>query len=102
MVHIEADKPKNLLTIRFEGVVDVEELKRHLEMVEPRLADLQPGFELLVDLTALEFMEVAGAPYIERAMESCNRKGIKRIVRVIPDPRKDIGLKIMSFFHYDR
>jgi hypothetical protein len=24
------------------------------------------------------------------------------VVRVIPDPQKDIGMQIMSLFHYDR
>jgi hypothetical protein len=31
-----------------------------------------------------------------------DQKGIAKVVRVIPDPGKDIGLSIMSLFHYRR
>ena len=64
------------------------------------LAQLKSGFRLLADLTELESMDVACAPFIEKAMELCNQKGASMVVRVIPDPRRDIGLQIMSIFHY--
>jgi hypothetical protein len=35
-------------------------------------------------------------------MDSCDARGITMVVRIIPDPRKDIGLNIMSLFHYRR
>jgi len=35
-------------------------------------------------------------------MDLCNKKGVETVVRVIPDPHKDIGLNIMSLFHYRR
>ena len=39
----------------------------------------------------------------QRIMSLClNKKGIEMVVRVIPDPRKDIGLNILSLFHYRR
>jgi hypothetical protein len=41
-------------------------------------------------------------PYIERMMDLFNKKGVEMVVRVIPDPYKDIGLNIMSLFHYPR
>ena len=46
-------------------------------------------------------MNVACAPHIEKAMDLCNEKGASLVVRVIPDPHRDIGLQIMSIFHYD-
>jgi anti-anti-sigma regulatory factor len=61
---------------------------------------LQFGFRLLADLTELEAMDMACAPFIEKAMDLCNQKGASMVVRVIPDPRRDIGLQIMSIFHY--
>jgi hypothetical protein len=27
---------------------------------------------------------------------------VSKVIRIIPDPRKDIGLRILSLFHYDR
>ena len=54
----------------------------------------------MVDLTQLESMDVSCAPFIEKAMDLCNEKGATTVVRVIPDPRRDIGMTIMSMFHY--
>jgi hypothetical protein len=35
-------------------------------------------------------------------MDLLNQHGVAMIVRVIPDPHKDIGLNILSLFHYRR
>ena len=35
-------------------------------------------------------------------MDVLNKHGIKEVRRVIPDPTKDVGLNIMSLFHYRR
>ena len=47
-------------------------------------------------------MDVACAPDIEQAMDLLNEAGIVKVVRVIAHPRQDIGLSIMSLFHYRR
>jgi anti-anti-sigma regulatory factor len=101
VIKFEVDQPKNLLTIRYAGAVEPAEVESRLEGMRSNLAQLQSGFRLLVDLTELQSMEVACAPFIEKAMDLCNEKGACLIVRVIPDPHRDIGLKIMSIFHYD-
>ena len=33
-------------------------------------------------------------------MDLFNESGVATVVRVIPQPKRDIGLQIMSFFHY--
>lgn len=38
--------------------------------------------------------------HIESAMDMCNEKGVAEVVRIIPNPRRDIGMQIMSYFHY--
>ena len=100
MIRFEVDQPQNLLVIRYSGLVGPDETERGLEDVRAGLAQLKSGFRLLADLTELESMDVACAPFIEKAMELCNQKGASTVVRVIPDPRRDIGLQIMSIFHY--
>ena len=100
MVAFETDQPQNLLTIRYSGSVVRDEVERGLEEVRAALAKLQSGFRLLADLTDLQSMEVACAPIIEKAMDMCNAKGTSMVVRVIPDPTRDIGMQIMSLFHY--
>ena len=100
MINFEVDEPKRLLVIRYHGVVRAEETEKGLEQIKSGLAKLQTGFRLLADLSDLQSMDVACAPHIEKAMDMCNEKGASMVVRVIPDPHRDIGLQIMSIFHY--
>jgi len=45
-------------------------------------------------------MDIACAPHLEQIMQLCNEKGVSAVVRVMPARRRDIGLQIMSYFHY--
>lgn len=100
MVAFEIDPPQNLLVVRYRGAVGPDETKRGPEEAQAALTKLQSGFRLLADLTELQSMDVACAPHIEQVMALCNEKGVSTVVRVIPDPTRDIGLQIMSLFHY--
>jgi len=100
MYHIQADKGESLLTLNFSGRVDPEETRRGVEEARTLLADWPPGFRLLTDLSRLESMDLACATHIKRLMEWLNKKGVKQVVRVIPNPEKDIGFSILSLFHY--
>ena len=100
MISFEPNVARNLLEIRYGGVVRAEETEKGLEQLRASLAKLEIGFRVLVDLTALESMDVKCAPSVETAMDLCNEKGASTVVRIIPDPRRDIGLQIMSTFHY--
>jgi anti-anti-sigma regulatory factor len=100
VINFEVHEPKRLLVIRYHGLVRADETEKGLEQIRNSLAKLQSGFRLLADLTELESMDAACAPFIERAMDMCNEKGASMVVRVIPDPHRDIGLQIMSIFHY--
>ena len=100
MIKFEVDEPKRLLAIRYRGLVRAEETEKGLEQIRNGLAKLQSGFRLLADLSELESMDVGCAPFIEKAMDMCNEKGASMVVRVIPEPHRDIGLQIMSIFHY--
>jgi hypothetical protein len=100
MIKFETDQPRNRLVIRYSGAVGPDESEKGLEQIRSGLAKLQRDFQLLADLTELESMDLKCAPFIEKAMDLCNEKGAALIVRVIPDPHRDIGLQIMSIFHY--
>lgn len=100
MFTIEFDQPRNLLVIRYSDHVGPDETKRALDEMRLALGQVERGFRLLADLTALQSMDIACAPHIESAMDLCNGKGVSDVVRIIPDPRKDIGMQIMSYFHY--
>jgi hypothetical protein len=100
MFQIETDKTKNLLRFVFSGHVTPEETRRWREQLCKFLVDLQPDFTLLSDLSALDVMDIECAPDIEWSMDALDEAGIAKVVRIIPDPRKDIGMNIMSRFHY--
>ncbi|HST29464.1 MAG TPA: hypothetical protein VLK27_01345 [Chthoniobacterales bacterium] len=100
MISFEANIPKKLLEIRYGGVVGAEETERGLDQLRAEVDKLEEDFRVLVDLTALELMDVKCAPFVEKAMDLCNEKGASTVVRVVPDPHRDIGLQIMSIFHY--
>jgi len=100
VISFESNVPRKLLEIRYGGVVRAEDTEKGLEQLRASLAKLEAGFRVLVDLTELELMDVKCAPFVEKAMDLCNEKGASMVVRVVPDPHRDIGLQIMSVFHY--
>lgn len=100
MVLVSVNKGKQLLIITFAGQVTAEQIHESFDDVAALISDLAPGFAALADLTSLESMSDDCAPGIAKFMDLCAQKGVKRIVRVIPDPTKDIGLTILSRFHY--
>ncbi len=102
MFTIKADKAKNLLVMTFSQHVVAGELKRHEEKLKALVADLPAGFRLLSDLSGLESMDPACLPYIKTNMDLINKRGVTKVIRVIPDPHQDIGFNILSLFHYRR
>ena len=102
MLQVEADQSRNLLKLAFSRRVTADETRRWREKLPTLLAQLKPGFRLWSDFTGLESMERECASDLEHVMDLCNEAGVAKVVRVIPDPRQDIGLNIMSLFHYRR
>ena len=96
------NKSKQLLCISFIGNVTADELVQSYDEVAIMINDLKPGFRVLTDMGRLDSISVACREQIGKVMELCDQKGVKLIVRVIPDPKKDIGLNILSLFHYSR
>ena len=102
MIKLEIDASASILRIAFRGQVNPEQAKQSVIEMETALEKLPPDFRLLTDLTELEQMDTGCAPEIRQSMELCGPHGVGRIIRVIPDPKKDIGFNLMSIFHYDR
>ena len=94
------NKAKRLLQLSFIEHVGVEELRQGNRDLGALLADLPAGIRVLADLGRLESMDVDCAAEFGRAMELCDQHGVELVVRVIPDPAKDIGLNILAAFHY--
>jgi len=80
--------------------VTVEQTKLAARRVRELLQDIAPGFRVLADYRWLESMDSAAARHVAEIMDALAEKGVASVTRVIPDPRKDIGLNILSQFHY--
>ena len=88
--------------LSYIGHVKGAELQRGTPELEKLLVELKPGFRLLADLSRVDTMDMACVPELGKAMELLERHQIGLIVRVVPDPAKDIGLNIISAFHYKK
>jgi hypothetical protein len=102
MIEATLVKSTNLLKVLYTGHIKPEEAKNAAQDIEKLLGEVESGFLLLTDMRSLETMDLGCVPFIEQVMDACNDRGIALVVRIIPDPHKDIGLNILSLFHYRR
>jgi len=97
---VSADVSKNLLNVRLHGNIDPDGMQACVDQIEKELPTLAKGFTILTDLSELNSMDTHCIPAMERMMDLCRKGGAGTVVRVIPDPAKDIGFNILSLFHY--
>ena len=100
MYAIELDRSKRLLVISAAQKVTAEEAKMVAQRIRELLQDITPGFRVLADFRGLESMDSAAARHIAEIMDALADKNVASVTRVMPDPHKDIGLNILSQFHY--
>ena len=99
-IRVELEPARRLLRIHFQGNVAAADMRIAVEQLHVTLAELGPGFMLLTDLSDLEEMSIDSVRDLTRFMDLCLKAGVKQIVRVIPDPSKDIGFHLLSMTHY--
>ena len=100
MYSVESDRSKQLLVISAAGQVTKKEVESVALRVRETMKEATPGFRVLTDFRWLEWMDPAAAVPLAEIMDTLAEKDVAAVVRVIPDPRKDIGLNILSQFHY--
>jgi len=100
MVLATCNKAKRLIFVNYVGQVRPSDLERSQDDLKGLLAELSPGFRLLVDLTGLESMHPDCVGAVGELMKLIDQASVGMVVRVIPDPKKDIGLNILTIFHY--
>lgn len=100
MYAVEFDQSKRLLVISAVERVTAEQARLAAQRVHELSEDVVPGFRVLADYRWLESMDSAAAFHIGKIMDVLAQKGVASVTRVIPDPHKDIGLNILSHFHY--
>ena len=100
MFVVETDSSKRLLVISVAGHVTVDEARDTARRVRGVLEEVEPGFVALVDYRWLDSMATGAAQAIGQIMDAFAAKKVSAVVRVISDPHKDIGMNILSHFHY--
>jgi len=100
MYAVEIDRSKRFVVISAVQQVTAEQAKLAAQHVRELLRNVAPGFRVLADFRWLESMDSGAAPYIAEIMDTLSEKRVASVTRVMPDPHKDIGLNILSQFHY--
>ena len=100
MYAVELDQSKRLLVISAAQRVTAEEANMAAQRIREVLQDVAPGFHVLADFRWLESMDSGAARHIAEIMDALAEKNVASVTRVMPDPHKDIGLNILSQFHY--
>jgi hypothetical protein len=93
MYSVEADQSKRLLVISAAGKVTKKEVAAVAQQVRQMMNEVTPGFRVLTDFRWLDRMEPAAAIHIAEIMDALAEKKVALVVRVVPDPHKDIGFK---------
>jgi hypothetical protein len=100
MYSVEMDRSKRLVVINAVQHVTAEDAKQTLQRLRELLTDIAPGFRVVADFRWLESMDPAAARHVAEIMDALAEKKVASVTRVITDPHKDIGLNILSQFHY--
>jgi hypothetical protein len=102
MFLIEANKIRRLLHLSYIGHVKASDFRHSQKELDVILSELPAPFHVLADMSHMASMEITCEDEIVRMMELCNQRGLETVIRVIPEPQRDIGMNILSAFHYPR
>jgi hypothetical protein len=102
MIKTSRDEKRNIVILEYEGIVDVREAKELYLKLQTLIPKCPRGFKLLADFSLVNNIEKEVLPVIKKIMDLFNQHGISEVIRIIPDPDKDIGFNILSRFHYDK
>ena len=100
MYLVELDRSKRILVITAAQRVTADQARQAAQRIRELLQDVSAGFRVLADFRWLESMDSATARHIAEIMDILAEKQVASVTRVISDPHKDIGLNILSQFHY--
>jgi hypothetical protein len=100
MYAVDLDQSKRLLVITAVQHVTADEVKAVAQRVRDLLQDVEPGLRVLADYRWLDSMDSGAAPHVAEIMDALSEKRLASVTRVFRDPHKDIGLNILSQFHY--
>ncbi len=102
MIKVSYDEPRNVVILEFSGKIDTSHAEQSYREIQKVIPNHQKGFRVLTDLSFLESADPKILNVLKKSMDYFNLHGVKEVLRVIPDPEKDIGFNILSLFHYSK
>ena len=87
---------------QFLGDVDKAQAEAHYPRIERIIPENVRQFKLLTEFSQVKQMDLGIKDAVQKAMDFLNKRGIREVIRVIPDPAQDIGFNIWSAFHYSK
>lgn len=102
MIKLSYNQEYNAIIIEFIGNIDAAQGEEYFPNIPNFIPKDRQTFNLLVDLSLVESIDPKIRTSIKKAMDLFNKAGVAKIIRVIPRPDQDIGLNIMSYFHYSK
>ena len=100
MINVRCDKQYKALVFEFEGRITLADEAPLMAQLKEILPAKCRSFTILTDISNVESWEPGIQQAVKRIMDFLNAQGVHKIIRVVPDQRKDIGFNIMSIFHY--
>jgi hypothetical protein len=100
MYNIGFNENENIVSIKIEGMFDLEQAEKAHNEITLILQKVKKGFIVLTDMSLLHEMNPESFKSISKTMDLFRSRGIAQAIRVMPDPSKDIGFNIMDMFHY--
>jgi anti-anti-sigma regulatory factor len=100
VIAMTADSSRNLLRVTYAGDIAATDVEAAAARLGGMLAQIQPGFTVLADLSQVASMDLASVPHLAGIMERFRAHGIGLVVRLLPAPDRDIGINLISIIHY--
>jgi hypothetical protein len=99
-VELQVIAPRKIVHLHFRDHVKAADIRGGVDELHGVLKELGAGFTLVTDLSELEEMDIESVADITRMMDISLALGVKQVIRVIPNPDKDIGFRLLSLTHY--
>jgi anti-anti-sigma regulatory factor len=100
MYNICLNKRDNIVSIKIQGCFDSEQADKMYADAASIIRNAKTALIVLTDISEVDEMKHESIESLSKIMELFNSHGTKQVIRIIPDSSKDIGLNILSRFHY--
>ena len=95
MYEVIPNRAKNRIFFRMDGFLTDEEVHEVVERMIAGIKSLQPGFDVINDLSSFKPVSPEGVKEIERLLRFSNEYGVRYVMRVSPP-------NIISRMQFDR